>query len=1270
MPPVWVSHYKDIERLQSSWIKVFKKRATGGAISLSGFHYQFLITLHDTLVAWLSKPNFERDRPSIFTECLSDILDKSSDEIILVTQVKLTRRSDSLKDALTELWLIYDLATKITPNLSPYLRFRILSMKAELQNFESVISNWLPDEQDCSIDDIKLFREKVTVELFSDPEDEILALLASKFYATDPVGYLDRWLGKLLAAASKEEFIGFEDAAKSIWTDLESLKNSSPTISPNIYVWTSQDKVPESVIEGELLTGERPQVHHLRRGFFASRSELYSAIFDNVQKWIIDLINNQDKQLRLPIFWIGGRSGSGKSVALLHVLSLLYESGAGSIFWLGNKTELLRQAIPWSIKRGGRDHQVIIGIDDPYAPNTQNDDLVWKEALALLEVVRQRGDGLALPIIICCGPTEQAERMKMDLPEDVKINLFELPHENEQDLFQLRNWYVQRTKKLPPEVGNENVLLVQLFFEWETGQPIKEFALRFRNRIRESDSNGILENLITRMLCVNRLYAAYPYTAVEVQLTPNLQDTFHRMRKEHHIAQTINAYGLGLWLAHAHLSNVIYESWYPTDTNKAVRISHLLQVIEDCFEFGTTPSEKMAPLWSISDATFEATEKSPQVGRLDQETVIELLPAVYTKRTQDFNNRLSLQELPIWIKLRAVFSKVHLEPDPLDEAIKRIDVENLAERGLRLTCHKLLQYYKSFSDDKQSKIINSIIGLLAQAPDWHEWAPVAGDAYKQTKNPEIEKLIINWVTARPYSKLAARLILSVFKNNSLDPQVLSVVENLLPIVDADVVWGDIAIHLSEVSKQSTIPLPVLQWAENNYQQWGACYLLGILLRKRYPEAINWAFKWCENWHTERSANYVLEQLLDLERQNEKLRDYCLNWIAANHRVVKTGYIIEKMIKAFPIDKTVLSVGFQWLEENNPQTGGWSFVVNALYDINAFKLSDIVDQLIISKAPLTEFNYTQLNNHETLSKRDNKLVGSLLVNPFGWYYLSFALAKKQTLNDKVNALKKAVELNPDFAEAWRELSTTYNTLEQNILATQAINKAIESNPTDPNYFYFLGVNYFKAGNFKKAADALTEAIKQKPNFKLAQQRLKETLTLIEAIENKDLIPEGLNTEESKSFFKTGICSLESGEKFQAINSFRSAIETSANETEAIHSLLKILLYKAIVTFHNESYERTIILLEIIITFDPNNINALKFLSKSYNRMNRYQDSVIAAEQLTNLSQNSEEAWLMLGKRYETAGNIPDAIKALTKALELNVNYEPAQHLLNKLLRMNY
>jgi tetratricopeptide (TPR) repeat protein len=1239
MIPVWFSHYEEIERLQRAWQTEFAKRARGGAAALSGFHYQFLIALHETLRAWLDRPAIEHGRRAALVECLSDILDHSSNDILLVTQVKRTVRSDSVHDALNELWLIYDLALRTTPNLIPYLRFRILSSKTELKDFGRALSRWHPDKPHSPEADLEVFRQSVTTQLFFDPEEKVLALLANTLRATDPTGYAQRWLGMLLEAASYEGASGFKTAARLIWNDLQSIENSSQATSPSVYFWTSQDREPEHITEGEVLTGERPQVHNLREGYFSSRPEVYQPIADQAEQCILDLADNQDKQLRLPVFWIGGPSGSGKSVALMHVLALLSESGFGPILWLGNKTELLRQAVLWALKLGPKNSQVIIGIDDPYAPNTQNDGTIWKEALSVLESVRQDGNASALPLIMCCGPTEQAERIQKDLHEEVNVNLKELPKEVPEGILRLRSWYGERTKKPPPKVGDENVLLVQLFHDWETGQPLPEFASRFRNRIKESDPTGKLEDFITGMLCANRLYVGYPSKAMGKYLTPNLQDTFRRLREEHHIAQDISEYGIGLWLKHPHLSNVIYESWYPLRSSRAVRSDHLRRVIKDSLEFGSSPSEKMAPLWAISYATFESQEQAPRVDRLDRETVIDLLPFVYASRIQDSSTGLTLAELPAWIQLRAVYPEAKLKPDPIDQALSHIEAENLEERGLRLTCHKLLQHCDSFSEYQQSEVIESIIQLLTQAPHWPGWAPVAADAYRRSNDPRLLELILDWVSDRPRSKWAARLFSSLLTKSSADRRVLSVALELLLRVGGSPVWGNIAIRVMENSGPEP-PQSVFLWVRNNYRHLGACYLLGRLLDKGFTSVVKLALGWCERWHLERSANYVLEPLLTLVRPNVRVRDWCLHWIVADHQGTDTGYLVERLINAFPSDTEVLFTGLRWLEINGLEHGSWQYVLSALYGVKPqeiLTLSHSQTEALL-RADMDVVN--QLGQDEPTLSATSRLAKL-------WYRFGIGLGRGKRYEDEIAALTKAIELDPNSAEAWQALGATYNRLGKTEFALSATLKLTELTPHDAEAWYYLGVAYGKAERYEDEIAALSKAIELAPSFAEAWGRLASTynqlghndLALQATLTTIELLP-----NDAQVWTYLGIAYAKAERYEDEIAALRRAIEIAPDFAEAWQHLGAA--YNS-----NGQSELAMGAALRLAELTPHDAEAWYYLSFAYSKAERYEDEIAALSKSVELAPDFAEAWQHLGAAYNRHGQSELALRATLKLTEL-------------------
>ena len=122
----------DIKLLEEKWAYEYPRRAKGGVAALSGFYYQFVLFLLEAVKRWINLPSGKEDL-GVFTECLSDILNLTGQNIVIISQVKRTVTSKSIKDALEELWEIYRISLKETPNLSSRLRFRILSSSVVLQ---------------------------------------------------------------------------------------------------------------------------------------------------------------------------------------------------------------------------------------------------------------------------------------------------------------------------------------------------------------------------------------------------------------------------------------------------------------------------------------------------------------------------------------------------------------------------------------------------------------------------------------------------------------------------------------------------------------------------------------------------------------------------------------------------------------------------------------------------------------------------------------------------------------------------------------------------------------------------------------------------------------------------------------------------------------------------------------------------------------------------------------------------------------------------------
>ena len=166
-------------------------------------------------------------------------------------------------------------------------------------------------------------------------------------------------------------------------------------------------------------SGTRAQINptHLTEGRFAPRA-VYGTIHGDVEAWLARKSPNDG---RLPVWWITGPSGTGKSVALLHLLANLHSADDRRIIiWLDDQMDRLAEAIMGApVLSCGLD--VIFAADDPYtAERAQRVSRSIEDALRELDSIVVAYPLASRPSLICCGPTEQSEYFEKDVGDRVQ----------------------------------------------------------------------------------------------------------------------------------------------------------------------------------------------------------------------------------------------------------------------------------------------------------------------------------------------------------------------------------------------------------------------------------------------------------------------------------------------------------------------------------------------------------------------------------------------------------------------------------------------------------------------------------------------------------------------------------------------------------------------------------------------------------------------------------------------------------------------------------
>ena len=581
---------------------------------------------------------------------------------------------------------------------------------------------------------------------------------------------------------------------------------------------------------------------------------------------------------------------------------------------------------------------------------------------------------------------------------------------------------------------------MQLFFEWKTKGSLPEFAKRFKDRINEADPKGKLFERFSIVLAANRLYIGYPSEAFKEGLSLKQLETVDRLMEENHLAD-MKAGRKGIWLAHPHLSNAIYEAWYRADRPSTIREGHIEDIIYKSLQLEKASRDKTAPLWAISrslgeegggssdfhseefegavtisglsrilfkdgyrprtksqietidwlndllklpdlyskiklDKGSEASsafidslkrsydksrsetdlkrlnrslieefyplasprrqEEESTVGRVDHRTVVRLLPKVYRQRLESPDNPIQIFELPVWMQLRAAFPDIDLNPDPFDLALDKLQSENIAAEGFRLMCHKLLEHMKHMTQNQSLRLDDTLSNLLAfTAHSWHQWPHVAADFYKRTGNNKIEIILCEWLTKNSRTSVAQQTLMDLLQSDRKSAAIDEAASaTLLRVSDDSVFWADVAKHIIKHKSSDGALRHVAEWTALHCKEFRVGYLLAEMIRGNFTDAGDWAIKWVQLWHKERSANWVLEALCERTVGDLRIRDLCISWLNLDHSEANPGYLAEKLIKAFPDDPVVKDNILLWLQRTSPY-GSWLFVWNAAY-VNAPK----------------------------------------------------------------------------------------------------------------------------------------------------------------------------------------------------------------------------------------------------------------------------------------------------------------------------------------------
>jgi tetratricopeptide (TPR) repeat protein len=193
-----------------------------------------------------------------------------------------------------------------------------------------------------------------------------------------------------------------------------------------------------------------------------------------------------------------------------------------------------------------------------------------------------------------------------------------------------------------------------------------------------------------------------------------------------------------------------------------------------------------------------------------------------------------------------------------------------------------------------------------------------------------------------------------------------------------------------------------------------------------------------------------------------LTPFKISWIVAE-RYAYLGTI--GIIVAF----AVLAEKFLKLNENAKTVGYFALVV-----------------IVASLSVRTVVRNRDWRNEDTLWFATAAIApsGQQIHNNLGDVY-----ARQGDLSKAAEEFKKAIEINPNYADAWHNLGNTYGQMKQTDLAIESYKKALIINPTLWQSYQNLAAIYFDLGQFDLATENLKKALEINPGNQNLQAVMK-------------------------------------------------------------------------------------------------------------------------------------------------------------------------------------
>jgi hypothetical protein len=510
-PPVY--SVTSIESLYQDWAAhpLGKNRVFGGRRSLDGFGFQLYFSLDvffDVVVKGDPSAQFIFDG-------LSDLARMSGD-LIYLTQAKTTIDNHSIRDAIAEAMAVDEFLEEKHPRLRSKFRFRIAGRRIKSLAGEdpgNLDSDWLKVEP-ARWNQVR--NRVLPVEISASPRVSLAIKLWP--HTRNSFALVDECAGRLLdGIGANKSSAGIAEMLLEVWN-----RDKTTEQAPGRMLGV-RDLAPVPCTTTRIVHGVAPLPDDLTDGCFKDWPDRLDPILQKIQETATELDELAGRK-PLPVFWLVGPSGSGKSVLVLQTIrELVLRGEAEAVNYLGQRAEW----VPSSLRHGKRGNdRLVIAVDDLYAPGNRDGNWLRDTFQVLFSTSWAR-----VPWILTCGPKEQLKAFQKQVATepDIKLVPIQIANLSQDEQLAYHAWYESHTGSSVRFLKESILVAAAWIYELRRKEQLtpEAFAERFDRRLGELG----LREAARAAMALNQYQFAAPatlFSGLEAQLDQLQSEDIYR----------------------------------------------------------------------------------------------------------------------------------------------------------------------------------------------------------------------------------------------------------------------------------------------------------------------------------------------------------------------------------------------------------------------------------------------------------------------------------------------------------------------------------------------------------------------------------------------------------------------------------------------------------------------------------------------------------------------------------------------------------------------